>query len=180
VFWPRGFWEARGTKAKKPHSVTEIVVWWPCRRRRQGQTKMFEKMSGCLALVPQASKNSLVQKTLRDPFGFSMLPLQPGPETSQIGPGGAEIGPPGPGESRRQMVPAPAGRGGNHFGHPQDGCTLGGLLNSYKDRKSLIWGFQTVGGFATVGMPRRKWPCASEGQERVLRAATSGCAGEKR
>ncbi len=53
VFWPSGFLEAWGTKAKKPHAFMEMCV--------------------CVALVPQASKKTLGQKTLRDPFDYRYL-----------------------------------------------------------------------------------------------------------
>ncbi len=35
-FWPRGFLEAWGTNSQKPHISKHMVVFWPCRRGRQG------------------------------------------------------------------------------------------------------------------------------------------------
>ena len=62
VYWPSVFLEAWGTKAKKPHFMKDILVYWPCRLRRQGQkNSMFLKQCGFLALVPQASKKPLGQ-----------------------------------------------------------------------------------------------------------------------
>ncbi len=46
-----------------------------CRLRRQGQkTTRLLNMCGCLALVPQASKNHFAKQTLRDPFGTQPSP----------------------------------------------------------------------------------------------------------
>ncbi len=81
-FWPRVFWEAWGTPAKKPHTFQKRVFFWLCRLRRQGQqTSCFWKRYGFLALVPQAPQKHFAPKTLRDPF-----------DNSASGP---EIGPPG-------------------------------------------------------------------------------------
>ncbi len=68
-------------KANKPHLFKNIMVFfWACRRRRQGQkTNMFLTMCGFLALVPQASKNHWVKKTLRDPFDVFVAPILPLP-----------------------------------------------------------------------------------------------------
>jgi hypothetical protein len=60
--WPSGFLEAWGTKAKTRHMFKKLLVFWPRRRRRQGQqTTLFRKMFGLLAWCPKASKNSLGQ-----------------------------------------------------------------------------------------------------------------------
>ena len=62
VYWPSGFLEAWCTKAKKRHFFKNIMVYWPCRLRRQGhQTSIFLNKCGFLALVPQASKKPLGQ-----------------------------------------------------------------------------------------------------------------------
>ncbi len=53
------FLEAWATKAKQPHMSKNRMVFWPCRRRWQGQqTTCFWNICGFLAIVPQASKNS--------------------------------------------------------------------------------------------------------------------------
>ncbi len=55
--------EAWGAKAEKPHISLKIMVFGPCRRRRQGQqTTLFLNMCGLLALVPQASPKTLSQQ----------------------------------------------------------------------------------------------------------------------
>ncbi len=57
VFWPSVFLKAWGTKAKQPDIFRKILVFWPCRLRRQGRkTILFLKMCGFMALVPRASK----------------------------------------------------------------------------------------------------------------------------
>ena len=62
VYWPSVFLEAWGTKAKKPHFFQKILVYWPCRIRRQSQkTSIFLNKYCFLALVPQASKKPLGQ-----------------------------------------------------------------------------------------------------------------------
>ena len=60
VYWPSGFLEAWGTKAKKPHFFRKLLVVWPCRRRRQGQkTSIF--LENCVFVglgTPGLQKNT--------------------------------------------------------------------------------------------------------------------------
>ncbi len=72
------FWGPGIPRPKNHKLLRKLLVCWPCRQRRQGQqTTNFLKMCGCLALVPEASKNHLAPKTLRDPSHLPSLEIQP-------------------------------------------------------------------------------------------------------
>ncbi len=60
VYWPSGFLEAWGTKAKKPQISRNILLAWPCRRRRQGKknTIFIENCVFCCLGTPGLQKNT--------------------------------------------------------------------------------------------------------------------------
>jgi hypothetical protein len=67
VYWPSGFLEAWGTKAKKPHFSRNILVYWPCRQANKPvcSWKSVVFWPG----YPRPPKNHLANKPLRDPSG---------------------------------------------------------------------------------------------------------------
>ena len=67
---PQWFFGGLRYQGQKPHIFMNIIVFWPCRRRRPVQiTSLFLKTCGCLAFVPHASKKHLAKQTLRAPSG---------------------------------------------------------------------------------------------------------------
>ncbi len=75
VFWP---WHPRPPKTTWLNN--HLVVCWSCHRRRQGQQNArFLNMCCCSALAPQAFKNHLAKKQIRDPFECHTIPSKPGP-----------------------------------------------------------------------------------------------------
>ncbi len=65
VLFGQVFFGGLGYQGQTPHMFRKRVVFWPCRRRLQGQhTILFMNMCGFLALVPQASKNNLTNKPI--------------------------------------------------------------------------------------------------------------------
>ncbi len=64
VVWPSVFLEAWGTKAKKPHVSRNILFFWPCRRRRQGQQTSITKNWIFWPWYPRPPKNHLANTNI--------------------------------------------------------------------------------------------------------------------
>ncbi len=68
VFWPSVFLEAWGAKAKTPHFFKIIMVFGPCRLRRQGRKPLVSGTSVVCLGIPGLQQKHLAKQPLQDPF----------------------------------------------------------------------------------------------------------------
>ncbi len=73
VYLPSGFFEAWGTKAKKPQLSRTILFFWPCRKANQ---PVFSWTMVVFWLwYPRPPENNLANKPLRDPSEMAGAPV---------------------------------------------------------------------------------------------------------